>query len=84
MDDEKLKDIALNFQANINDKLLKENMELKKEIKALQTQIRESPEKTGHWILLIHDLYACSECHSKWTMKLNYCPYCGAKMKESR
>ena len=39
-------------------------------------------QKTGHWILLIHELYACSECHSKWTMKLNYCPYCGAKMIE--
>lgn len=44
MDDEKLKDIALNFQANISDKLLKENMELKKEIQALQTKLKESPE----------------------------------------
>lgn len=44
MDDEKLKDIALNFQANISDKLLKENMELKKEIQALQTKLKESLE----------------------------------------
>lgn len=44
MDDEKLKDIALNFQANISNELLKENMELKKEIKALQTQLKKSPE----------------------------------------
>lgn len=44
MDDEKLKDIALNFQANISDKLLKENMELKKEISALQTKLKESLE----------------------------------------
>lgn len=43
-DDEKLKDVALNFQTNISDKLLKENTELKKEIQALQTQIKESQE----------------------------------------
>lgn len=44
IDDEKLKDVALNFQANISNNLLKENMELKKEIEALQTQLKESPE----------------------------------------
>ena len=44
MEDKKLKDIALNFQANINNELLKENMELKKEIKAMQTQLKKSPE----------------------------------------
>ena len=38
MDDEKLKDIALNFQANINNELLNENMKFKKEIEALQTK----------------------------------------------
>lgn len=49
--------------------------------------IKELPPvtpKTGHWILLAHELYACSKCHSKWTRKLNYCPYCGADMRADR
>lgn len=47
-------------------------------IKALEQQ-----PKAGHWILLANELYMCSECYAKWTMRLNYCPDCGARMAES-
>lgn len=53
-------------------------------IMRIQTGIKRLPSvtpKTGHWILLAHELYACSKCHSKWTRKLNYCPYCGTDMR---
>lgn len=42
----------------------------------------EQEPKIGHWILLANELYMCSECYAKWTMRLNYCPDCGAKMEE--
>ena len=40
------------------------------------------PSRKGHWELLANELYMCSECNAKWTMKLNFCPNCGACMKE--
>ena len=43
--------------------------------------------KTGKWNVLGRDdlefdLYRCSECHAKITLKFNYCPCCGAKMED--
>lgn len=41
-----------------------------------------TPLPKGHWEVLANELYVCSKCHSgKWTMKLNYCPNCGADMR---
>ena len=42
-----------------------------------------TPLPKGHWEVLANELYVCSKCHSgKWTMKLNYCPNCGANMTD--
>ena len=39
------------------------------------------PSRKGHWELLANELYMCSECNAKWTMRLNFCPNCGADMR---
>ena len=53
----------------------------------LGTVLPEHTEpKTGHWIES-PNAYACSECRiiraKGTTGKYNYCPNCGAKMKET-
>lgn len=77
-----LKSIKAGFET---DELMKDDIKaLDKAIEALEIQ------KTGHWIELGcvgNDNYdfECSECHhtdtQSKTVKVNYCWYCGAKMK---
>lgn len=40
--------------------------------------------KTGHWIFdeILDKHYYCSECKSMGVDYWDYCPYCGAKMRE--
>lgn len=71
----------LKYQEYLHGKMSnEENHKLWEFIKQLPS-VTPKPE-IGHWILLANELYMCSECYAKWTMRLNYCPDCGAKMKE--
>ncbi len=47
----------------------------------------EQEPKTGHWIHLKHNKGKCSECHdvvliAQMYGNANYCPNCGARMRE--
>jgi len=39
-------------------------------------------QKTGHWIYKTTEGQFCSICDGQSVWKFNYCPNCGAKMKE--
>lgn len=48
-----------------------------------------APKSEGRWekrVFIIFDSekvgYRCSECNTTWDVTTNYCPHCGAKMKE--
>ena len=65
--------------------------EYEKMIEPLKREI-EPERKTGHWIIHSDDLFPsestqeCSECHEHqpldWRHSDNYCPNCGADMRE--
>lgn len=40
------------------------------------------PVVRGKWNILGCDLYMCSKCYAKFTHKFNFCPDCGADMRE--
>ena len=65
------------------------NLDVERALKAIPT-VDTAPVVHGYWINHIDDLFPedsmieCSECH-EYTHLLpddNYCPNCGAKMKE--
>ena len=54
--------------------------EAAKIIEALEQEL-----KTGRWIEHFDESgkwYECDQCHTDWGGSVNYCPNCGAKMKE--
>lgn len=44
----------------------------------------KNPEATprGYWIPMEYDMYKCNVCGEVLCCKANYCPECGAKMKD--
>ena len=44
----------------------------------------KNPEATprGYWIPMEYDMYKCNICGEVLCCKANYCPECGAKMKD--
>lgn len=63
---------------------------LKKEIEALKMAIKALEPRKGHWIEHPHEAgpnweyssYECSECHIWEDNDSDYCPNCGADMRE--
>ena len=53
-----------------------------------QAPIAEQDRKTGKWI--VHDYafgrerYECTECKGKCDLKYNFCPHCGADMRDGQ
>lgn len=60
--------------------------EVKDEIKELiiEKMLEYKSPKKGRWIVYDarHCLSYCSECRNEFDYPWNYCPSCGAKMKE--
>lgn len=44
----------------------------------------EQEPKKGHWIPYLKEglIVKCSECKSRYTLGYNFCPNCGADMRE--
>lgn len=57
---------------------------VKRYIEALEVAIEALQERPkGRWIYIGKHLYKCSECCFVDVGKTNYCPACGADMRES-
>lgn len=57
-----------------------------KMIKAKKMAVKalEREPKKGHWIPYLKEglIVKCSECKSRYTLGYNFCPNCGADMRE--
>ena len=57
----------------------------KPSIKAVMDTIAlEQEPRKGHWIPYLKEglIVKCSECKSRYTLGYNFCPNCGADMRE--
>ena len=55
------------------------------EILELAIKALEQEPRKGHWILYLKRglVVKCSECGSRFSLGYNYCPNCGADMREA-
>ena len=58
-------------------------VDTKDEVREINQELGKLPtaQKKGHWIDEGTN-YCCSECHRGCWVKSNYCPWCGAEMRE--
>lgn len=70
---------------NCNDCLFKKEWEKIGKLLSvvLEKQTEQEPRK-GHWIPYLKEglIVKCSECKSRFTLGYNFCPNCGADMRE--